>query len=291
MRVRVGDARIHFEVIGERLVPEGPTLRERPTMILLHGGPGFDHNSLRPGLAPLADVAQLVFLDHRGQGRSDESTPDRWNLDTWIDDVAGFCDVLGIDQPILFGHSFGGMVALGVAIRHPKLPGKLVVSNSAAKFRPDRALEMFERLGGEEARAVAADYFAMPTEERLERFMEVCFPLYGIVPPDPGAPRAHRRATGRRHPLLRGRDQRVRLVPRTCTNCLSHPDPRRRARSDHAGRRARGDGRGHSRSEARGLREGRPRTVARSPRGDARAHSHIRDHAAGPVDMTPRGCA
>jgi pimeloyl-ACP methyl ester carboxylesterase len=185
MRVRVGDARIHFEVIGERLVPEGPTLRERPTMILLHGGPGFDHNSLRPGLAPLADVAQLVFLDHRGQGRSDESTPDRWNLDTWIDDVAGFCDVLGIDQPILFGHSFGGMVALGVAIRHPKLPGKLVVSNSAAKFRPDRALEMFERLGGEEARAVAADYFAMPTEERLERFMEVCFPLYGIVPPDP----------------------------------------------------------------------------------------------------------
>lgn len=187
MRVRVGDVRIHFEVIGERLVPDGPALREQPTMILLHGGPGFDHNSLRPHLAPLADVAQLIFLDHRGQGRSDESTPDRWNLDTWIDDVAGFCDVLEIERPILFGHSFGGMVALGVATTYPELPGKLIVSNSAAKFRPDRALDMFERLGGLEARTVASEYFADPSEEGLERFMEVCYPLYGTVAPDPEA--------------------------------------------------------------------------------------------------------
>jgi pimeloyl-ACP methyl ester carboxylesterase len=187
MRVRVGDVRIYFEVLGEGLVPDGPTMRERPTMILLHGGPGFDHNSLRPGLAPLADVAQLLFLDHRGQGRSDASTPDCWNLDTWVDDVAGFCDALGIEKPILFGHSFGGMVALGVATRYPDLPGKLVISNSAAKFRSDRALAMFERLGGYEARTVAADYFASPSEERFERFMAVCYPLYGTVPPDPEA--------------------------------------------------------------------------------------------------------
>jgi proline iminopeptidase len=185
MRVRVGDVRLHFEVLGERLVPEGPMLRERPTMILLHGGPGFDHNSLRPHLSPLADVAQLIFLDHRGQGRSDESTPARWNLDTWIEDLAGFCDVLGIETPILFGHSFGGMVALGAGIRHPDLVSKLVISNSAAKFRPDRALDMFERLGGTEARATAQEYFDAPSEQGLERFMEVCYPLYGPVAPDP----------------------------------------------------------------------------------------------------------
>lgn len=160
-------------------------MRERPTMILLHGGPGFDHNSLRPHLAPLADVAQLVFLDHRGQGRSDESTPERWRLDTWIDDVAVFCDVLGIEKPILFGHSFGGMVALGVGIRHPQLASKLVISNSAAKFRPDRALDMFERLGGPDARAAAHVYFEAPSEPALEHFMEICYPLYGPVAPDP----------------------------------------------------------------------------------------------------------
>lgn len=187
MRVRVGDVRIYFEVDGGRLVPDGSTMLERPTMVLLHGGPGFDHNSLRPHLAPLADVAQLVFLDHRGQGRSDESSPDRWNLDTWIDDIAGFCDVLGIEQPVLFGHSFGGMVAMGVAIRYPELASKLVICDSAAKFRPDRALEMFERLGGEEARAVAERFLSEPSEEHQEEFMAVCYPLYGPVPPDPEA--------------------------------------------------------------------------------------------------------
>jgi pimeloyl-ACP methyl ester carboxylesterase len=120
------------------LVPEGPTMRRRPIVVCLHGGPGFDHSTLKPFLGPLEDVAQLIFLDHRGQGRSDESTPSRWNLDTWIDDVAAFCDVLGVERPIILGQSFGEMVGLGVAIRYPELPSRLVVSSSLARFRPDR---------------------------------------------------------------------------------------------------------------------------------------------------------
>ena len=71
MRVALRDGtRIFFEVIGTKLVPEGPTMRERPTMLLLHGGPGCDHSGLAHTLAPLCDVAQLVVPDHRGQGRS-----------------------------------------------------------------------------------------------------------------------------------------------------------------------------------------------------------------------------
>ena len=262
MRVQVGDVRIHFEVIGERLVPDGPALRELPTMILLHGGPGFDHNSLRPHLAPLADVAQLIFLDHRGQGRSDPSTPELWNLDTWIDDLAGFCDVLGIEAPIVFGHSFGGMVALGLGIRYPELPSKLVISNSTAKFRPDRALDMFERLGGAEARAAAQQYFEKPSEDALERFMEVCYPLYGTVPPDPA--RARARIVARPevgiHYFSR-RDQHVRLVTRARSHHLSHARARRRARSDHAVRVRRGDRCCDPARTARGVTGRRSRTV------------------------------
>ena len=72
MRVALRDGtRIFFEVIGTKLVADGPTMRERPTLLLLHGGPGFDHSGLATTLAPLSDVAQLVLLDHRGQGRSD----------------------------------------------------------------------------------------------------------------------------------------------------------------------------------------------------------------------------
>ena len=143
---------------------------------------------LKPLLAPLADSAQLIFVDQRGHGRSDPSSPDRWNLDTWVTDVAEFCKVLEIEEPILLGQSFGGIVALGAAIRHPDLPAKLVLSSSAARFRVDRALAMFERLGGEEARLVYERFFHEPNRESFEAFMATCLPLYNPTPGDPDIP-------------------------------------------------------------------------------------------------------
>src|SRR5262249_23006410 len=149
MRVTLPDGtRIFFEVIGTKLVPEGPEMRERPTMLLLHGGPGFDHTVMAHSLSSLSDVAQLILLDHRGQGRSDGDDSAYWHLDTWVADIVDFCAALELDHPIILGQSFGGVVALAVSARHPELPSKLVVSSSLARFRPDRAFPMFERLGG-----------------------------------------------------------------------------------------------------------------------------------------------
>jgi pimeloyl-ACP methyl ester carboxylesterase len=169
------------------LVPDGPTMRQRPTVVCLHGGPGPDHTMLKPFLAPLADTAQIIFIDQRGHGRSDPSSPDRWNLHTWVADVAEFCKVLEIEEPILLGQSFGGMVALGVAIRHPELPAKLVLSSSAARFRLDRALPMFERLGGKEAPLVAERFFHDPSRDNAIAYMATCLPLYNPTPGDPDA--------------------------------------------------------------------------------------------------------
>jgi pimeloyl-ACP methyl ester carboxylesterase len=150
VRVRLQDGtRIFVEVIGRKLVPAGPTMRERPTMLLLHGGPGFDHSVLADTFQPLADELQLVLVDHRGQGRSDGDDPDEWNLDRWIPDIVDFCETLELEQPIILGQSFGGVVALAVAARYPGLPSKLIVSSSLARFRPDRAFPMFEKLGGQ----------------------------------------------------------------------------------------------------------------------------------------------
>ena len=156
-------------------------------VVCLHGGPGFDHSMVKTSLAPLADVAQLVFPDHRGQGRSDPSEPARWNLDTWIDDLRGFCEALGLERPIILGQSFGGVVAMGAAIRYPDLPAKLIVSSSIARFRLDRALPMFEKLGGAEARTVAERYLTDPKQEHLDEFMAVCLPLYNTTPLDQDA--------------------------------------------------------------------------------------------------------
>jgi pimeloyl-ACP methyl ester carboxylesterase len=136
VRVAVGDTHLYFDVEGMGLVPDGPTMRERPVVVCLHGGPGFDHSMVKTSLAPLADIAQLVFPDHRGQGRSDPSEPARWNLDTWIDDLRGFCEALGLGRPVILGQSFGGVVAMGAAIRYPELPGKLIVSSSIRQLPP-----------------------------------------------------------------------------------------------------------------------------------------------------------
>jgi len=186
VRVALRDGtRIFFEVIGRKLVPEGATMRERPTLLLLHGGPGFDHSGLADIFEPLADTAQLVLLDHRGQGRSDGDDPAQWNLDRWVPDIAEFCDALELDRPMILGQSFGGVVALAVAARYPDLPSRLIVSSSLAKFRPDRAFPMFERLGGPEVREVAERHFSELTDETAEEFIRVALPVYNPTPMNP----------------------------------------------------------------------------------------------------------
>lgn len=185
MHVLVNGVRLFFDVLGEKLVPDGPRMRERPTVLLLHGGPGFDHSMFKPAFAPLADVAQLVMLDHRGNGRSDRGEPRLWTLAQWGDDVRAFCDALGIEKPVVLGYSFGGFVAQSYATRHPEHPSKLILYSTAPVLQDGPILDAFEAVGGREARLVAERYFARRTEATTAEFRRVCFPLYHQVPEDP----------------------------------------------------------------------------------------------------------
>jgi proline iminopeptidase len=157
-------------------------MKEVPTLLLLHGGPGFDHSSFKPVMSALIDVAQIVYLDHRGQGRSDRLAPDRWTLQNWADDVRDFCDALEISRPVVMGQSFGGFVALAYAARHPFHPGKLILSSTAARMRLDRILQAFERLGGLPVREVAERFWRNPDEETGKEYLRVCLPLYNRSP-------------------------------------------------------------------------------------------------------------
>ena len=185
MRVRVGDGRLFFDVEGGKLEPRGPELAERPTVLALHGGPGFDHSLLRPWLGALSDVAQVVYVDHRGNGRSDRADPSRYRLERWGDDVRELCEALEIRSPIVLGVSFGGFVAQSYASRHPGHPSGLVLCCTSARYRPERVLGAFERLGGAAARGAAARFFDRPSPETLDAFVKVCLPLYNRRPQDP----------------------------------------------------------------------------------------------------------
>src|SRR5262249_39263315 len=119
VRVQVGDVRLFFDVDGAKLVPDGATRREQPTLLLLDRGPGLDHSQFKPWFGQVRDVAQVVYLEHRENGRSDRDTVGRCTLERWGDDVRAFCDALEIQQPIVLGVSFGGFVAQAYATRHP----------------------------------------------------------------------------------------------------------------------------------------------------------------------------
>ncbi|MDH3687596.1 MAG: alpha/beta hydrolase, partial [Myxococcales bacterium] len=179
------DTTLFFDVEGAKLEADGKLMREKPTLLLLHGGPGFDHSSFKPQFSGLADVAQVVYLDHRGNGRSDRGTPDEWTLANWGDDVRAFCEALDIERPVVLGQSFGGMVAMSYATRHPEHPGKLVLSSTTAKTRLDRVYATFRRLGGPEAEEAARGYWERPGADTLPDYARLCFPLYSRTPQDP----------------------------------------------------------------------------------------------------------
>ena len=185
MRVNIGDCRLFVDVEGMGLVPDGPTMRERPTLIAVHGGPGFDHSSFKPRFgAGLADVAQIIYYDHRGQGRSDRAAEDQWNFAQWADDLVALCDALGITDPIVYGVSFGGMVGLHYAIRHPRHASKVILDSTAATLDIPAMLPVFERLGGSEARQAADAFWADPSEAAMGEYLRVCMPLYNRHRPD-----------------------------------------------------------------------------------------------------------
>ena len=144
MHVRVGDVRLFFDVEGAKLVTDGAAMRERPTVLLLHGGPGFDHSTYKPLFTRLAEHAQVVYLDHRGQGRSEKSEPERWTLDQWADDVRGFCEALGIERPVVLGELVRRHGRDGVRHPAPRAPGEgrvlehLGAPEPAAHARPLR---------------------------------------------------------------------------------------------------------------------------------------------------------
>jgi len=101
-------------------------------LLALHGGPGLDHANLVPWLQPLAERAQILYVDHRGNGRSGRPPLEECTLEAMADDLEGLRRLLGLGPLIVLGVSFGGMVALTYALRHPAGVARLIACVTAA---------------------------------------------------------------------------------------------------------------------------------------------------------------
>ena len=151
MQVDVNGTRLWFDVDGPALVPRGDAMEPRPTLVLVHGGPGsYDHSYFKPWFSRLADRMQVVYLDLRDHGRSEWGDPASWSFEVCADDIRAFCDALGIERPIVLGHSMGGFVAILYGSRHPGHAGGLILLGTFARFDLDRLADGFRDIAGDE---------------------------------------------------------------------------------------------------------------------------------------------
>jgi proline iminopeptidase len=181
MRAKIRDTEIYFDIDGAGLVPDGPRMRERPIAFIIHGGPGGDHSGFKPVLAPLAERMQLVYFDHRGQGRSARGDAAKYTLDENVEDMEALRRHLGTGPIVSIGTSYGGMVAMAHAARYPDAISHLVLVVTAAHGGfIKRAREIVETRGTPEQRRICERLWTGTFKDvsELREYYAVMAPLY-----------------------------------------------------------------------------------------------------------------
>jgi proline iminopeptidase len=105
-------------------------------LILIAGGPGGCHVGLRDfdSLALHANI-QLIYFDGFGRGKSDTAANVKeYTLERDIEDVEGLRVALHLDKISLLGHSYGGVVAQGYAVKYGQNVSHLILANTFHSF-------------------------------------------------------------------------------------------------------------------------------------------------------------
>jgi proline iminopeptidase len=181
MRAPIRDTEIYFDVDGPGLVPDGSMMRQRLTAFLIHGGPGADHSAYKALYGPLAGKVQLVYFDHRGQGRSARGDPKKYTLDENVEDMEALRRYLGIDKLVSIGGSYGGMVAMAHAARYPNSVSHLILVVTAAHSgHIARAKEIVAKRGTAEQIALFDEVLEgrIDTSEKMRHYQELMGPLF-----------------------------------------------------------------------------------------------------------------
>ena len=148
-------------------------------LVFVHGW-CCDHTYFAPQFEHFRRKHRVVAVDLRGHGQSDKPYQS-YTMEAFADDVAWMCDQLGIEKPVMIGHSMGGIVAFDLACRYPTLPSAIVMLDAAVVL-PARARaaapHLIEGLRGPGYREVQRQYVAnslfIPTDDqqRKERILE-----------------------------------------------------------------------------------------------------------------------
>ena len=184
MLARIRDTEIFFEILGTSLAIDGERVLVRPTAFVSHGGPGAEHSVMRPGMDPLSEYSQVVYWDHRGQGRSAQGDISKYTLDENVEDMEALREHLGIEKIVSVGTSYGGMVAMAHAARYPQSVSKLLLIVTAAHFGFNaRAQEIVAARGNAIEKEAARRLWAgeLTTEDAMRDFFRSTWSLYSTT--------------------------------------------------------------------------------------------------------------
>ena len=179
MLVTLSDGyRLHVEEVGQGF-----------PLIVLHGGPGMDHTMFRPYLDPLGDDFRVVYVDERGQGRSDRVDPQTLSLDVFARDVDLLADALELGHFALLGHSFGAIIATYHATEIGTAAAYVISGGADASDALMADVEASLQAMGDAGTAIAAsweDEKTVETEEQLRDLLRVQMPFHFHGEPPPG---------------------------------------------------------------------------------------------------------
>lgn len=181
MFAQVNGIKLFFDVEGAGFVPEGPIMREKPVCFVLHGGPGGDHTVFKPALSPLTEEMQLIYIDNRGSGRSERGSQSTYTLKNNVEDIEELRKYLGLDEIVLLGQSYGGMVALEYAKKYQEnVKSLLLVVTAPSSTFTDKAKEIVNQKGTPKQKEMAQVLWdgAFTSSEQQEQYYEIMAPLY-----------------------------------------------------------------------------------------------------------------
>ncbi len=128
--VPVENAKLYYREVGQG-----------QPVIILHGGPDFDHNYLLPDMDRWSDSFRLIYYDQRGRGKSVHNVqPEDVSIESEIEDLERLMEYFELESATVLGHSWGGLLAMEYAIRHPDRVSHLILMNTAPASHDDYML-------------------------------------------------------------------------------------------------------------------------------------------------------
>lgn len=151
----VNGVRLWYRVAGKR----GGT-----PVLFLHGGPGEGSQAFAKFAGPALERRLLmVYLDQRGSGRSERPWTKNYSIDLLVDDVEQLRRAWGVRKISLISHSFGTVIALEYAARHPENVAGLVLAASVPDIPAAMDIQC-DRLKGTDPEAFARAKAALGTD-------------------------------------------------------------------------------------------------------------------------------